>query len=60
MAATADSTQVLNEVPEHMAQEWVFHFEGIELSHSSMKFLSTWLRNTTHFSVFDSCPANPQ
>ena len=37
---------VLNEVPEHMAQEFAVTLAGDETILSSMKFLSTWLRNT--------------
>ena len=37
---------VLNEVPEHMAQEWRVAQTVAAVPHrSSMKFLSTWLRN---------------
>ena len=36
---------LLNEVPEHMAQELPVAEEPVELVDSSMKFLSTWLRN---------------
>ena len=37
---------VLNEVPEHMAQEFDVPGDGQHgLANSSMKFLSTWLRN---------------
>ena len=35
----------LNEVPEHMAQELLAETTGPLLRRSSMKFLSTWLRN---------------
>ena len=38
--------RVLNEVPEHMAQEFRLGAEcGLRRGESSMKFLSTWLRN---------------
>ena len=37
---------ILNEVPEHMAQEFQkFASGGLFAGYSSMKFLSTWLRN---------------
>ena len=37
---------LLNEVPEHMAQEFGFVQGGcVDAEDSSMKFLSTWLRN---------------
>ena len=37
---------VLNEVPEHMAQEFVKFAKRVDfILQSSMKFLSTWLRN---------------
>ena len=40
------STNFLNEVPEHMAQEFRDTFVGVLVfGDSSMKFLSTWLRN---------------
>ena len=39
-------TRVLNEVPEHMAQESVKFAKRVDfILQSSMKFLSTWLRN---------------
>ena len=38
--------RLLNEVPEHMAQEFVAVAQvGRIIVASSMKFLSTWLRN---------------
>ena len=40
-----DTNTILNEVPEHMAQELPVAEEPVELVDSSMKFLSTWLRN---------------
>ena len=38
---------ILNEVPEHMAQESLWWVVGMQVAPalSSMKFLSTWLRN---------------
>ena len=36
---------VLNEVPEHMAQELARSGQHDAVVESSMKFLSTWLRN---------------
>ena len=37
---------LLNEVPEHMAQEYLAEpFRVLDAAQSSMKFLSTWLRN---------------
>ena len=40
------ATALLNEVPEHMAQEYYPPVEVRRVGHgSSMKFLSTWLRN---------------
>ena len=45
---------LLNEVPEHMAQEFQLVRVGALCPHgSSMKFLSTWLRNFTGFWRFD-------
>ena len=41
---------ILNEVPEHMAQEWHVHTGGLVGDGSSMKFLSTWLRNSANVS----------
>ena len=38
-------TSLLNEVPEHMAQEFEQGQFQIAFIDSSMKFLSTWLRN---------------
>ena len=35
----------LNEVPEHMAQEFGWRLQYRQLLATSMKFLSTWLRN---------------
>ena len=39
---------LLNEVPEHMAQEFLHVSEHRQRVTSSMKFLSTWLRNHAH------------
>ena len=42
---TPTASTVLNEVPEHMAQEFFLARALLSLGSSSMKFLSTWLRN---------------
>ena len=41
----ATTTRILNEVPEHMAQEFPYGVGFFLRQVSSMKFLSTWLRN---------------
>ena len=41
-----EAAHFLNEVPEHMAQEFDYLCQGgVHAAFSSMKFLSTWLRN---------------
>ena len=47
---TTDLQRVLNEVPEHMAQEYLLPVDGPAGELSSMKFLSTWLRNNVRLS----------
>ena len=57
-AAVPLSAQILNEVPEHMAQECDVDFLILArlAKHSSMKFLSTWLRNTPRSSMETDAP----